>query len=205
MIMPEITAKIKRGWWLYKSAGLNLSELFNLFLNKIIYFSTWFFYSLRSFFYQGRFDMIAGYSRHIPESFPPDSRRRALLAYLPYAFYKENFIGKIKYYFSNNGCPLAMGRALNETGYVVDILGSDDFDFQPKEQYDVAIFHNVRMVEHYKKILPETTTIIYFEVVAYWRQALARVQRRYDEFVSRHPADVLPMGTGAISENRPKR
>ncbi|PJE60052.1 MAG: hypothetical protein COU85_00390 [Candidatus Portnoybacteria bacterium CG10_big_fil_rev_8_21_14_0_10_44_7] len=186
-----IIKKIKRGWWLYKSAGLTFAEILNLAVNKGVYFFTWLFYSCRSFLEQGKWDLISGYARYIPASIPKQRRKRALLAYLPEAFYKERYIGRIKYYFSNNGCPLAIARALNELGYIVDVIGNDDASFMPRHVYDVAIIHNVNLIPVYRNILPARTPVVYFEVVAYWRRVLEKMRRRFDEFNRNHDSKAV--------------
>jgi glycosyltransferase involved in cell wall biosynthesis len=104
------------------------------------------------------------------------------MAYLYEALYKEAFVGRIRYYFSNNGCPIVMAQALNEMGYVVDAIGNDDIDFKIKDRYDLVILHNPGLIGLWKKKLPKGTPIVYFEVVAYWREVLKKMQSRFEVF-----------------------
>lgn len=192
-MISKFKAKIQRGLWLYKSAGLNLFELFNLLINKLIFAITKIYYSTESQIKQGKWNMISGYKKFIPESQKNSKPKYALLAYLPEAFYKENYIGKIKFYFSNNGCPLNIARALNELGYEVDIIGNDETGFFPTRNYDIAIFHNIKLLDVYKKRLSPQTKIYYFEVVAYWRTVLDKVKKSYAAFNSRHGIDATSL------------
>lgn len=178
----EILGKIKRAWWLYKSAGLTFRELFNLLLNRIIGFFTKCYYSVTGLFRAGQKNVIYGYSWHIPKSIPKQARKRVLMAYLYEALYKEAFIGRIRYYFSNNGCPIVMAQALNEMGYVVDAIGNDNVNFEIKDHYDLVILHNPNLIGLWKKKLPKGTPIVYFEVVAYWREVLKKMENRFEDF-----------------------
>lgn len=88
--------------------------------------------------------------------------------------------------FSNRGIAQQIPQALNELGYVVDIVQWDDLTWQPAHQYDLFVGHggmNYERISH--KLIPDTVRI-YFSTGIYWKEwNIREAQRLYDLTVRR--------------------
>jgi|GEM_PF-1303801 len=184
-----IRQKFKRILFLWRSAGLSPMEIILVAINKIIFFvSRWYFYFK---------NIITGedpkvfyiYSRHLNGP----AKGRALLAFLVEPIYKEHFLGKVKYYFSNNGAPLCVMRALNEMGYIVDVIDYRYFDFKPQDSYNLFFFHQYEIYDALIPKLNKNITTIEFETTAYWKPMVEKIRQRLEYFKQRHNV-ILPEG-----------
>ncbi len=175
-----------RMFWLFRSADLTLGELFLVAANKIIFISSRLFYYFASVLAGRDTNVIYNYRRHLTGR----PKGRALLAYLPEVVYKERFLGHVKFYFSNNGAPLAVMRALNELGYAVDIISYQYASFVPKEKYDLFFFHEYGIYDALKPKLGPETVCILFETTAYWQPMVENIRARLVYFKQRHSVDL---------------
>ncbi len=117
--------------------------------------------------------VITGYS----EFCSGPIHRRALLSYLvlpllPPARWRD----RVK--FSNRGIAQEIPRALNELGYVVDIVNFDNASWLPSRQYDLFIGHGGLNFERLSRCLSPQTHRIYFATGIYWRELNLRLAER---------------------------
>ena len=117
------------------SAELTFGELFTITVNKIIFFSSQFYYHLKFLILGLDPKVFYGYRRHLPKDIKP--KGYCLVAFLPEIIYKEHFIGRLKFFFSNNGTTLTLLQALNELGYVVDVIHFTNEEFVPKRHITI--------------------------------------------------------------------
>ena len=92
-----------------------------------------------------------------------NKNKRALVSYLVSPL--SNPPQKIR--FSNDGIALNIARALNELGYIVDIVNWDDLNFIPEKKYDLFIGHGGKNFENiYKHSLGNILWLenIYFNI-----------------------------------------
>ena len=111
--------------------------------------------------------------------------KKALLSYLPHPLFPTPN-QRDKVIFSNLGLAQYIPRALNELGYVVDIVSWDDKEWLPKKEYDLFIGHGGINYERISNALSPNTTRIYFSTGTYWREFNVREAKRvYDLAVRR--------------------
>jgi glycosyltransferase involved in cell wall biosynthesis len=115
---------------------------------------------------------IIGYDEFLTEG-PP---RRALVSYLvhpvllPPAF-------RDKAQFSNRGIAQQILRALNELGYIVDVIDYQNRSWSPTRNYDLFVGHGGVNFQHLASGLSENTVRIYFSTGIYWRELNIRAAR----------------------------
>jgi hypothetical protein len=170
--------------WLYNSAGLTFSELFLVLANKIIYSFNHSFYFIQAKLMGRDPNVFYNYRRHLPRGIKP--KGRCLLAYLPEAVHKEYFLGNVKYYFSNNGAPLCVLKALNELGYIVDVIDYQHTSFAPRRDYDLFFFHQYDIYDALKPGLGNNIKGLEFETTAYWKPMVEKIRRQIVYFKQRH-------------------
>jgi len=109
---------------------------------------------------------------------------RALLSYLV-----EPLSNRRKYRetirFSNFGIARGICKALNEMGYLVDIIPYDNVGFTPSREYKIFIGHGGINFEKISGALSESTVQIYFSTGIYWREWNKREAYRIYEIASR--------------------
>jgi glycosyltransferase involved in cell wall biosynthesis len=111
-------------------------------------------------------------------------RGRALVAYLAFPLIAPRaFRDRVK--FSNRGIAQEIVRALNELGYVVDVINFDNMSWVPKRQYDLFIGHAAANFAQLASQLPSETVRIYFATGMYWREANERLARRLHDLALR--------------------
>jgi len=182
-------SSIKRNLWLFKSAKLTLVEVLNILANKFIYFIAKYYYSIRSLFLAGDFNIIYDYRKHLNKNNPV--KGRALLVFLRFPIYKENFIGRMKYFFSSNGLVINITRALNELGYSVDIIDGTYEQFISRQKYDVVIAHAINTLDIINNNTNKETTIIYFDTGAHWQTYFEKIKQRFIYFRERQGIDLI--------------
>jgi glycosyltransferase involved in cell wall biosynthesis len=158
---------------------------------------------------------VIGYQRYLPQ-LPPE--KRALLSYLP-APVRQELQGKPEVEFSNRGIARHLTRALNELGYVVDIISWDDQSFRPPGPYDLWVQHGGLNYSTLSSHLGLTIPEIYFSTGSYWKvhnkaerqrfDALAKRQGRqlpYDRLIevseeeaNRNAAGIIALGNKAVA------
>ncbi len=122
--------------------------------------------------------------------------------------------------FSNVGIARTMVRALNDLGYVVDLIDYDDARFVPKQSYDLFIGHAGNNFERIARRLPTGATTIYFATGSYWStnngrelERLGDLQRRRgvwlpperlvthsEEWANKHADGIICLGNTANKE-----
>jgi glycosyltransferase involved in cell wall biosynthesis len=93
--------------------------------------------------------------------------------------------------FSNRGIAQEIPRALNELGYVVDIVNFDNTSWRPVRPYDLFIGHGGVNFEQISRALPDSMCRIYFSTGIYWRELNIREARRLYELALRR-GQLLP-------------
>jgi len=182
-------SSIKRSLWLFKCANLTSIEVLNVFVNKFIYFIAKYYYSIKSWFLTGDFNIIYDYKKHLNKN--NVIKGRALVSFLRFPVYKENFIGRMKYFFSNNGIVLNLAKGLNQLGYAVDIIDSAYDDFRSRHKYDIIIFHNINSFDLVKNNAKDNAAIFFFDTGAYWRVYAENIKTRFQYFQERKGIDIL--------------
>lgn len=173
-----------RLYWLYTSADLTFAELILVLANKLIFISSRLYYFLVSILLFRDTKVFYNYSRHIPRGMK--IKGNCLVAYLPEVVHKEYFLGNVKFYFSNNGAPLAVLKALNELGYSVDIIHYNYLGFIPKKNYDVFFFHQYDIYNALKNKLNKNIKSVLFETTAFYKPMVSGIRNRIDYFKNRH-------------------
>ncbi len=180
--------KIKRSLWLFNSAELSFNELLVIGCNKTIEFFASVWYGLDSFFQTGEFKLIYRYRKFLPK--PSARPKYALVNYFRYPLYKAFDIGTMQSHFSNNGTVMALAQALNELGYVVDVVDLYNHDFKARQKYDLVIspvFDNFERLQNY---ISAETVFVYFPVVAYRPFVTEGLEARFRAFKERHGVDL---------------
>lgn len=109
---------------------------------------------------------------------PTTPKKRALLAYIqePFRLYPED-PGNLQ--FSNVGIARTLARALNDLGYVVDVVRWTDTRFVPKRPYDLFVGHGGLNFERVAAKLGANTPTIYFATGLYWQEHNRREKERF--------------------------
>ena len=95
-------------------------------------------------------------------------KKRALVSYMTMPFrLRPGHAEHIR--FSNNGIARNIVRALNELGYVVDLVEWSDTKFVPKQKYDLFLGHGAKNFERLLRGLPADIPKIYFSSGTYWK------------------------------------
>lgn len=95
-------------------------------------------------------------------------KKRALVSYITMPFrLRPGHPDHIR--FSNNGIARNMVGALNELGYVVDLVEWSDTKFTPKRKYDLFLGHGAKNFEWLLRGLPAGIPKIYFSSGTYWK------------------------------------
>lgn len=186
-----------RNIWLYWSADLTLSEIINILINKIIYFGFYSYFSIKGLLFAGDKNVLPDYKKDLPHNLHP---KKALLIFFRFPIYKKHFIGKMKFYFSNNGLVINIVRALNELGYIVDIIDSDNCQYNSHKKYDLMVVHNVYDQKIITNNLKDNGKYIYFDTGVYWRIRKEKIKQRYEYFFQRHDINVKNKLTQQIEE-----
>lgn len=94
--------------------------------------------------------------------------KRALVSYItaPFRLWPDD---PRNMEFSNIGIGRSIVYALNELGYVVDVVEYSDRKFVPHREYDLFIGHAGQNFETIAKRLKTETTRIYFSTGPYWK------------------------------------
>lgn len=117
---------------------------------------------------------------------------RALLSYISHPFnlapnHPDSFM------FSNVGIARSIVRALNELGYIVDVVDYRDVDYTPRKHYDVFVGHSGYSFEKIARRLDVETVRIYFASTAYWRFHNEQEQLRLDDLQRRRGVQITPV------------
>lgn len=118
-------------------------------------------------------------------------RGRALLAYVqePFRLYPED---PANFQFSNVGIARNLARALNDLGYVVDVVRWTDARFAPKKRYDLFLGHGGVNFERIAARLAPGVPKIYFATGLYWREHNRREEARFRWLEQRRGARLPP-------------
>ena len=107
----------------------------------------------------------------------PNKNKRALVSYLVRPLLQPP--QKIR--FSNDGIALNIARALNELGYIIDIVNWNDLNFIPEKKYDLFIGHGGKNFESIYKHLNEDVKVIYFSTGCYWKFHNNQEEQRFND------------------------
>jgi glycosyltransferase involved in cell wall biosynthesis len=107
--------------------------------------------------------------------------KRALLSYLVHPFLPPMQFWE-KVLFSNRGMAIQMVRALNELGYVIDIVDFENMSWKPKHNYDLFIGHGGRNFKHLIENNLSSKKKIYFSTGPYWKFLNINEAKRFYEF-----------------------
>ncbi|MBN1106649.1 MAG: glycosyltransferase [Deltaproteobacteria bacterium] len=106
--------------------------------------------------------------------------KRALLSYLVTPLLPPSAL-RDRTAFSNLGLAQQIPRALNELGYVVDIIRYDALDLRVSGRYDLFLGHGGINFEQISRQLSQDTKRIYFSTGVYWKEMNIRLAGRlYD-------------------------
>ena len=115
---------------------------------------------------------------------------RVLLSYLVHPFLPPSQFWEKKL-FSNRGMAIQMVRALNELGYIIDIVDFENLSWKPKFNYDLFIGHGGK---NFKNLLENQLSCkkkIYFSTGPYWKFLNINEAKRLYEFTLR-TGHILP-------------
>jgi len=112
------------------------------------------------------------------------SRHRALLSYLVTPLLPPPPL-RDRTRFSNRGMAQEIARALNELGFVVDIVNLDNTTWRPTRAYDLFVGHAGINFEHISRQLPSGVPRIYYSTSLYWKEFNAREAKRFYDLASR--------------------
>jgi glycosyltransferase involved in cell wall biosynthesis len=110
---------------------------------------------------------------------------RALLAYLP-APVRDEIAGLVENEFSNRGIARNLPKALNELGYVVDIVSWDDKNYKTNRRYDLLVQHGGINYDQLKGLVKPGGKKIYFSSGSYWQYHNSAEKKRFTNFAERH-------------------
>lgn len=132
---------------------------------------------------------ITGYDEYLPRK-QDTGNRSALLSYLVEPL-RAAPRKRDRAMFSNRGIAQYIPRALNELGYVVDIVNYDNREFKVKTGYDLFIGHAGMNFEPIHHQLPPETVSIYFSTATYWESFNRWEKERFENLFQRRGI-VLP-------------
>jgi hypothetical protein len=113
-----------------------------------------------------------------------DSSKRALVSYLvapllPPEHERDRIV------FSNLGIAQQIPRALNELGYIVDIIQYDLINWNVSRKYDLFLGHAGINFEQISRQLPNDSIQIYFSTGIYWKEFNIQEAKRIYELALR--------------------
>lgn len=139
-------------------------------------FANFFLHNIKKF----KIDNVYNYCEYYKKPKNKVNNKSALISYLPKPLIPQKS-KRDRTRFSNLGIAQYIPRALNELGYIVDIISYDDMAFFPKKNYDLFIGHGGINFEKLSKSLPEKTVQIYFSTGVYWKEFnIKEAKRLYD-------------------------
>ncbi len=118
--------------------------------------------------------------------------KRALLSYLTAPIVEELISGHPSQ-FSIKCIVLSIPRALNELGYVVDIIDWTDTEFEPNKPYDLYVQHGgANFEEVFGKLPSPHPALVYFSSGLYWKLHNRNEQKRFEDFYKHHNIHLKP-------------
>ena len=132
-------------------------------------------------------DILLGYDEYCQA----ENSKRALVSYLVRPLLLYNRL-RTRTMFSNNGIARCIPQALNELGYVVDIISYDNIKWQPSKEYDLFIGHGGINFESISRKLLNKTVQIYFSTGIYWKEFNRREARRIYDLAVRRGHILMP-------------
>lgn len=127
---------------------------------------------------------------------------RALVSYLADPV-KDFLRNTPEIMFSNRGIARSLPQALNELGYIVDIVNFDNTSFLPKTAtYDLLIQHGALNNGNLRSGLKASGKTIYFSTGSYWRYHNNAEKNRFREFKQRTGVSLPPDRLIEISEEK---
>jgi glycosyltransferase involved in cell wall biosynthesis len=114
-------------------------------------------------------------------------KKRALVSYITMPFWLRKGHPDLMR-FSNNGIARNIVRALNEIGYVVDVVDWSDTAFVVLQNYSLFVGHGGVNFEHLARQLAPDTPKIYFSTGLYWQEHNRREEERFRALEQRRGA-----------------
>ena len=105
--------------------------------------------------------------------------------------------------FSNRGIARSIPRALNELGYVVDVVNYDNTTAQlPQRYYDLLIQHGAVNYDYVKAALKPGGVLIYFSSGSYWKFHNDSETKRFQNLARRTKSTLSPDRLIELSEEQ---
>jgi glycosyltransferase involved in cell wall biosynthesis len=126
------------------------------------------------------------FDSYLVEGSPPPWPKRALLSYVvpPLPLTPSNplfFFDRSIYAWHT----FVVTQILNRLGYVVDLVDWDDAGFKPGRQYDLYFAHGGIISEKIMRLLPPSSSRIYWTSAMYWRHQNEEELKRLQGIVCR--------------------
>jgi hypothetical protein len=185
--------------WLFRSAQLTLGELINIAINKCIFLAAQTYFVMHASLTVGDSRVVVGYAKDIV-GIKKEDRKRALLIFFRSPLYKKHFVGRMKFYFSNNGLVINIVRGLNEVGYEVDVIDSDYTTYRGKAKYDLVMLHSIYDRGTVFSNVKEDGVVICFDTGAHWQTRIQKPLDRYTYFKERKGTDLRNNFTPTVRE-----
>lgn len=131
---------------------------------------------------------IRDYKRYLKGKSQP---KRALLSYLTQPVLEEAK-GNKTVLFSNHGIAVSWVAALNELGYIVDVVDWDDTSVSLNQDYDLFISHGAKNYAWLKSQFRNKPAEIYFSTGSYWKFHNEKELERLEYFTERHGLRLPP-------------
>ena len=131
--------------------------------------------------------VMHNYKEYLEKNEETGDPKRALVSYLSYPLLKPYK----KVSFSNSGIARSIPRALNELGYIVDIVDLHNMKFVPQRKYDLFLGHAGHNFKKIRENLDKNSVAIVFAPGDYWKFANENEKKRF-EYLKQRRGVVLP-------------
>jgi hypothetical protein len=108
-------------------------------------------------------------------------RGRALVSFVADSLLQDAACGSSSR-FNPNGACLEIVHALNELGYIVDVVNLTDTAFRPQKPYDLFICHTSTNYHSIVEHLPPSARIVLYTTGSYGQDSLRHTNERYARF-----------------------
>ena len=109
------------------------------------------------------------------------SRGRALLSFLSETLLEDARRGRSPF-FNPSGASLEIARALNQCGYIVDVVSYQDAGFAPEREYDLFIGHDGVSYRRISETLGRRTKRVTYVTGCYSEAFAAETENAYSRF-----------------------
>jgi glycosyltransferase involved in cell wall biosynthesis len=116
------------------------------------------------------------------------AQKRALLSYIVSPLRSNH----LEIPLNNFGICVSIVKALNNLGFIVDVIDYTSSDFIPNRKYDLCIYHGGMNIRKVLSILRKETKIIYFSTGAYWKVHNEKEKERLNKLANRQGVLLQP-------------